>query len=129
MEIKEIRNIKNIEIKKAIIHYIDPPRKDKKNSEGFVSSEALLPLEDNSKLSNFIENHIINSISHKSSKIAKFKNINPNQVSGVCSNIINETIDFIKGSIFLGEKLFEVLLDNRTKETNLLVVLFSGSVS
>jgi hypothetical protein len=115
-----------IKISKLIIHVIDPPRPNNVNPRGFVPSEAELDLHGRQELLKFFTNHISKSLANPNSRVAKFRNINPLAPSGICSDLLDGSRDFVEGSTAIAKFLYQIMVDGRTKAADLVVALFEA---
>jgi hypothetical protein len=115
-----------IRINRLIIHVLDPDRPNKRNSRGFIPSQAELNLQNRPELLLFFTNHIAKSLANPSSRVARFKNINSAAPSGICADVLAGSKDFVDGSIAIAKKLFAIMQDGRTKSADLVVALFEA---
>jgi hypothetical protein len=95
-------------------------------SRGFLPSEAELNLEGKDDLRVFFTNHIANSLADGRGRIAKFKNINPKDPSGICAGILEGSTDFVEGTTQIAQRLYEILHDGRTKEADLAIAQYEA---
>jgi len=121
-----LKEASGIKIKKLIVHIIDPPRQDKKESRGFVPSEAEIQMEGRADLQRFFTNHINSSLSNPSNRVAKFKKIEEGASSGFCAGMLGGGIDFVTGSTGIAKLLYGIMKDGRTKEADLVVAVWEA---
>jgi len=102
-----MRDITSITIDELIIHILDP------QGQGLILSNIPLPIADNQPLVDYFTRHIITSLKDRGIKPAGFKNINPNQPSGVCRDLLRKDIDIVDGSQRLATTLFGIMEEDR----------------
>jgi hypothetical protein len=116
-----MRDITNITIEELIIHILDP------EGQGLVLSSVDLPLEGSPALVSYISNHILTSIKDTTIKTARFRNINPEQPSGICRGLLRNEISLVEGSQNMARALYEILeRDHRITPGDLALCLFQA---
>jgi nucleoid-associated protein YejK len=116
-----MRNAQNIHIcnDEVMIHVLDP----KNNKPPFLSTRPNSLLDDND-LAEFFLGHITNGLKDSTSKSAKFLHNDNDKPSGLCSGLLNQTIDLITGSQQLANCLNEVMDNNHVIASGDLVVCY-----
>ena len=116
-----MRDATNIQIQELIIHILDP------RGLGLVQSDITLPLEGNQLLMAFFTRHIQGALAETSTKAAQFRNINPDQPSGVCYELLGGKTNLVDGSKKLAEALYTILEnDQRISIADLGVCLYQA---
>lgn len=116
-----MRKITQIEVEELAIHILDHH-----SHVGLVLSEATIFTSQRKSLSDYICNHILNSLKDESSKAAKFV---PSQVDNFISQIANDLlenrIDLLSSSRQIAQKLYDIIKnDNRISSGVLVICLF-----
>lgn len=116
-----MRDATNITIRELIIHILDP------QAQGLVLSNTPIPLEASSNLVEYFSRHILNSLRDPGIKSARFRNINPQQPSGVCRDILRGELPLVEGSQHLASELYANLeRDRRITSGDLAVCIFQA---
>lgn len=102
-----MRDITSVTIDELILHILDP------QGQGLVLSSIPLPLQDNPNLLGYFNRHILNSLRDRGIKAAKFRNINPEQPSGVCRDLLRGELDMVQGSQHLARALYGIMEEDR----------------
>ena len=87
-----MRDITSVTIDELIIHILDPM------GQGIVLSSVPIPIGENDRLTDYFSRHILNSLRDRGIKAARFRNINPEQPSGVCRDLLKKDISLVDGS-------------------------------
>ena len=103
-----MRDATNIQLDELIVHILDP-----RNPDGMVLSECAIPLEENQLLRNYFINHVKNSLKLSTANAAVFEAIDEKIVSGICNDLLKGTIDLVKGSSKLAEKLYDIIAEDK----------------
>ena len=116
-----MRDITSVSIDELILHILDP------QGQGLVLSSIQIPLENNQTLMDYFSRHILNSLRDRGIKAARFKNINPEQPSGVCRDLLRKDISLVDGSVRLAQALYSIMEeDRRITAGDLAVCLFKA---
>ena len=116
-----MRDATNITLEELIIHIVDP------QGQGLVLSSIPLPLAKNPALSDYFINHIAETLKSQAIKPARFRNVNPEQPSGVCRALLRQETTLVEGSQKLAQALFAILeQDRRITAGDLAVCLFQA---
>jgi hypothetical protein len=116
-----MRDATNITIRELIIHILDP------QGQGLVLSSVAVPLDGNQALVDYFSHHILASLRDPGIKAARFRNINPEQPSGVCRGILRADLPLVEGSRQLAQDLFSILeQDRRITSGDLAICLFQA---
>lgn len=119
-----MRNATDIQLTEAILHIVNPSR-----PEGLVLSERSLPLEGNDRIVEYFVAHIAHSLADSAAIAARFVDLQPDTVSGVCQDLVHGVTDLTTGSRRLAERLFEVVSgDERISRGDLAVCLYQAIV-
>jgi len=114
-----MRDITSVTIDEIIIHILDP------FGQGLILSSVTLPLSDNPELLDYFARHITASLGDRGIKPARFRNINPEQPSGVCREMLRKEITLVEGSQRLAASLYSIMEeDRRVTAGDLAVCLF-----
>jgi hypothetical protein len=90
-----------------------------------VVSNITLPLSKNQALVDYFVHHIEETLKSPAIKAAQFRNINPEQPSGICMALLRKDLPLVEGSQRLAGALYEILLqDHRITAGDLAVCLF-----
>jgi len=82
-----MRDAVNIRIEELILHILDP------QGQGLVLSSVPVPLSSNEALVDYFSMHIQGSLKDAGLKSARFRNINPEQPSGVCRDLLRSLLE------------------------------------
>jgi hypothetical protein len=116
-----MRDAANITIRELIIHILDP------QGQGLVLSSVAVPLEGNELLADYFANHILASLKDPGIKAARFRDVNPEQPSGVCRGVLRGEITLVEGSHRLAHELYAILeSDRRITSGDLALCLFQA---
>jgi hypothetical protein len=116
-----MRDATKISIEELIIHIIDP------RGQGLVVSNVTLPLSKNQALVAYFVSHIEETLKSPAIKAAQFRNINPDQPSGICMALLRKEMPLVEGSQSLANALYEILnQDHRITAGDLAVCLFQA---
>ena len=116
-----MRDATNITIRELIVHILDP------QGQGLVQSNVGIPLETSQPLVDYFSNHILTSLKDQGIKAARFRDINPEQPSGVCRDLLRGEIPLVEGSQLLAQALYSILEhDHRITSGDLAVCLFQA---
>lgn len=116
-----MRDATNITIQELIVHILDP------QAQGLVLSGVPIPLEISPNLVDYFSSHILNSLKDPGIKAARFRNINPQQPSGICRGILRGEVPLVEGSQRLAGELYSNLeRDRRITPGDLAVCLFQA---
>jgi hypothetical protein len=116
-----MRDATQITIDELIIHILDP------QGQGLVLSSIPVPLSGNEALVEYFSGHILTSLKDTSIKSARFRNINPEQTSGVCRALLRSETTLVEGSRHLAQGLFTILEgDQRITAGDLAVCFFKA---
>jgi ATP-dependent exoDNAse (exonuclease V) alpha subunit len=116
-----MRDATNITIHELIIHILDP------QGQGLILSNVPVPLEQDAALVDYFTRHILTSLRDGGIKSARFRNINPEQPSGVCRGILRDEISLVDGSQRLARDLYAILeRDRRITSGDLAVCTFAA---
>jgi hypothetical protein len=114
-----MRDITSIIIEELILHILDP------QGQGLVLSNLALPVNENQAILDYFSRHILNSFKERGIKAARFKNINPDQPSGVCRDLLRKDVSLVDGSQSLARALYSIMEeDRRITAGDLAVCLF-----
>lgn len=114
-----MRDITSVIIEELIIHILDP------QGQGLVLSSLELPVDGNRAILDYFSRHIINSLRDRGIKAARFRNINPDQSSGLCRDLLHKDISLVDGSQRLAQALYRIMEeDRRITAGDLAVCLF-----
>jgi len=113
-----MRDAANITIGELIIHILDP------QGQGLVLSNVPIPLESSQALVDYFANHILASLKDPGIKAARFRNINPQQPSGVCRDLLRGEMPLAEGSRRLAQDLYAILEGDRRITPGDLAVCF-----
>lgn len=114
-----MRDINSVSIEEIIIHILDP------QGQGLILSNIPVPVSNNQILFDYFSNHILTSIRDRGIKPAKFKNINPEQSSGICRDMLRTDLPLVDGSQKLAGFLYAIMEEDRRITTgDLAVCLF-----
>lgn len=102
-----MRDITSVTIDELIIHILDPM------GQGIVLSSVPIPIGENDRLTDYFSRHILNSLRDRGIKAARFRNINPEQPSGVCRDLLKKDISLVDGSQRLAQALYAIMEDDR----------------
>ena len=116
-----MRDITSISIDEIILHILDP------QGQGLVISGISIPTDGNQALLDYFSRHIISSLKDRGIKPARFRNINPEQSSGVCRDMLRKDLSLVDGSQRLAQSLFGIMEeDRRITSGDLAVCLFKA---
>lgn len=116
-----MRDATNISIRELIVHILDP------QAQGLVLSNAPIPLETSPSLIEYFSGHILTSLKDAGIKSARFRNINPQQPSGICRGILRDELPLVEGSQRLAGELYANLeRDRRITSGDLAVCIFQA---
>jgi len=116
-----MRDASNIQIDDLILHILDP------EGQGLVLSGVPLPLQQDPKLCDYFSLHISETFKSPAIKPAQFRNINPEQSSGICRALLRGETTLVEGSQQLAQLLFPILEhDRRITAGDLAVCLFQA---
>jgi hypothetical protein len=116
-----MRDATNVSIQELIIHILDP------QGQGLVLSSVAVPLKGNEALVDYFSSHLLVSLKDPSIKAARFRNINPEQTSGVCRALLRGETTLVEGSRRLAQELFAILeRDQRITPGDLAVCFFKA---
>ena len=116
-----MRDAANLTIRELIIHILDP------QGQGLVLSNVAVPLESSPALVDYFSSHIQTSLKDPGIKSTRFRNINPEQPSGVCRGILRGDIPLAEGSHRLAQELYAILeRDRRITSSDLALCLFQA---
>ena len=114
-----MRDITSITIDELILHILDP------QGQGIVLSSISIPVADNQEIIDYFSRHILTSLRDQGIKAAKFRNINPEQPSGVCRDLLRKDLTLVAGSQRLAQALYSIMEeDRRITAGDLAVCLF-----
>lgn len=114
-----MREIKEINLKKAILHILDT---DELN---YDESKACFRL-DNDKLIKFLNKHILNSLHDEKTRMASFSG-KTNAIKSYCNEIFSNEDNFVEYSQEIAHKLYTIMEGNRKiSSADLIIVLFSS---
>ena len=113
--------ITQIEVKELAVHILDHH-----SDVGLVLSEAIILTEQRQSLTNYICNHILNSLKDESSKAAKFvPDRAENFIFQIANDLLEQRIDLLGSSRQIAQRLYDIIKnDNRISSGVLLVCLF-----
>ena len=115
---RDIQSIKSIDL---IIHILEP------QGQGLVLSQAPLPLQAHPELNDYFGRHILNTLHDSAARAARFRNINPEQASGACRELLREETTLVEGSQRLAKELYALMeRDGRITGGDLIVCLFTS---
>ena len=116
-----MRDAVNISIQELILHILDP------QGQGLVLSSIAIPLAGNEALVDYFSGHILASLKDSGIKAARFRNINPEQPSGVCRGLLRGEMSLVDGSRLLAQELYGLLeRDQRITAGDLAVCFFKA---
>jgi hypothetical protein len=116
-----MRNIQSIKSIDLIIHILEP------QGQGLVLSQAPLPLQAHPELNDYFGRHILNTLHDSAARAARFRNINPEQASGACRELLREETTLVEGSQRLAKELYALMeRDGRITGGDLIVCLFTS---
>ncbi len=116
-----MRDATNINIDELIIHILDP------QGQGLVTSSIPVPIDGNETLVEYFSGHILSSLKDSGIKAARFRNINPEQPSGVCRDMLRGELPLTEGSQRLAQDLYQILEhDQRITAGDLAVCYFTA---
>lgn len=116
-----MRDATNINIDELIIHILDP------QGQGLVLSSVPVPIDGNEALVEYFSRHILTSLKDSGIKAARFRNINPEQPSGVCRDLLRGEVPLVDGSHRLAQELYSILeRDQRITPGDLAVCFFKA---
>jgi hypothetical protein len=117
-----MRDATNITIRELIIHILDP------QGQGLVLSSVAVPLEDSQPLVEYISGHILASLKDSGIKAARFRNLNPEQSSGVCRGMLRGDIPLVEGSRQLAQELYSIMeRDHRITPGDLAICIYQAN--
>lgn len=102
-----MRDISSVSIEEIIIHILDP------QGQGLILSNIPVPENNNQILFEYFSNHILTSLRDRGTKPAKFRNINPEQSSGICREMLRKEVTLVSGSQKLAGNLYHIMEDDR----------------
>ena len=73
----------------------------------------VLPLGGNQELAAYFTRHIQGSLQEPYARAARFRNINPTQVSGICHSLLSGKTNLVDGSRFLAQALYQILQNDQ----------------
>ena len=115
---RDIQTIKSIDL---IIHILEP------QGQGLVLSQAPLPMQLHPELEDYFGRHILNTLHDSSARAARFRNINTEQASGACRELLREETTLVEGSQRLARQLYTLMeRDGRITAGDLIVCLFTS---
>jgi hypothetical protein len=116
-----MRDAVNIRIEELILHILDP------QGQGLVLSSVPVPLSSNEALVDYFSGHILGSLKDPGLKSARFRNINPEQPSGVCRDLLRGEMPLLDGSRRLAQELYGLLeRDQRITPGDLAVCFYKA---
>ena len=116
-----MRDAANITIDELIIHILEP------QGQGLVLSTIPVPIQKNEALLEYFSSHILTSLKDAGIKAAKFRNINPDQASGVCREMLRGETTLLDGSRRLAQELYDILeRDRRITPGDMAVCFFKA---
>ncbi len=116
-----MRDATNLTIRELIIHILDP------QGQGLILSNIAVPLENSPALVDYFCNHIQTSLKDPGIKSTRFRNINPEQPSGICRGILRGDIPLVEGSHRLAQELYVILeRDRRITSGDMALCLFQA---
>ena len=116
-----MRDATNITILELIIHILDP------QGQGLVLSSVAVPLQNNQALVDYFAGHIMASFKDQGIKAARFRNINPEQSSGICRGMLRGEVPLVEGSRRLAQELYTILeRDHRITSGDLAICIFQA---
>jgi hypothetical protein len=102
-----MRDATDIQIQEIIIHILEP------RGQGLVLSDVTLPLDGNQELVEYFTRHIQGSLQEPYTKAARFRNINPEQTSGICQALLGGRMNLVDGSQGLAHALYQILQNDQ----------------
>jgi hypothetical protein len=87
-----MRNVENIQINEMFVHILNNRKPE------LIKSDFPIQFKGDDELWKYFTGHIVNSLNDPSAKAAKFKNINPEQASGACKDILSGKTTLALGS-------------------------------
>lgn len=115
-----MRNVTTIQSAELIIHILEP------QGQGLIMSQAPLPLQEYPALNDYFSRHILNTLHDSAARAARFRNINPDQPSGVCRGLLRQELNLVDGSQRLAKVLYAAMEhDQRITAGDLIVCLFT----
>jgi hypothetical protein len=116
-----MRDAVNLSIQELILHILDP------QGQGLVLSSVPIPLEGSEALVKYFSSHILASLKDEGIKAARFRNINPEQASGVCRALLRDETPLVEGSRLLAGQLYALMEnDQRITSGDLAVCFFKA---
>lgn len=117
-----MRDAEKITIEELVIHILDP------QGQGLVLSSVPVPLKGSEALVEYFSGHIQASLKDSGIKAAKFRNINPDQSSGICREVLRGDLPLVEGSRRLAQELYNILeRDQRITPGDLAVCFFKAA--
>ncbi len=116
-----MRDATQIKIEELVIHILDP------QGQGMVLSSASVPLDAQPELQEYFSHHLLVSLQDTTTKAARFRNLNPDQPSGICRELLRARMNLVDGSQRLAKALYPLLeRDARVTTGDLVVCLFQA---
>ncbi len=117
-----MRNIKKVQIDEMFVHILDNRKPE------LIPSDFPIQFGGNQALMDYFTGHISSSLSDTSAKAARFKNINPNEASGICEEILSGKTTLAAGSKCLAQLLFDIIKkDQRISPADMAVCLYKDA--
>jgi hypothetical protein len=114
-----MRNPKNILIEELVVHSLDS------QNNTLLLSDYPIQLSNSPDIVEYFIRHIRDSLFDPITKAARFRNIIPNQASGICNDILSGRSSLLEGSKILAELIFNIMeRDRRISPADLAICLY-----
>ena len=115
-----MRKISFVSVDEIAFHILDHH-----SQTGLVLSQALVSTVDRDRLAKYICKHIINSLSDKSAKAAKFiLSDSDDSIAQIAQNIFEDSTKLLNNSQQIAERLYEIIKNDRRISSGVLAVCF-----
>jgi len=112
-----MRQTQGVTLEAAIAHLVNP-----RKPNGYVLSERALPLGSQQHLTNYLAEHIQNSLTDPAATAARFDRANGGKLHKACSTLLDKKASFVKQSVIVAEELHAIISADQRVSPGALVV-------